>query len=302
MTVEDLLKDKNFQKIIAWHSEPRRAYFQPIFEIFNEPINLTPNYNKELKIGVVIGTYGALPYIDLQLHYLKNVNGINRILVHDDCSPQKEVLKNLCDSYKVDFYSTENNMWHMSCVGSLGDENCFFEGLKWAKQNKLDILVKISRRLIPCYRWIDDFKKLIKISDGLTFSSYCVKDRFPIRTECIGMNVNAWAHEKILNIMNWYIQNEFPIFAEYWYNEIAREIGHFNRSKNYLNFINRSLYKNSGYVMWKDILGINRYTRDERHENVLWHMNSSIEDYMQKAKEVFGEKYSLDDFKEIVNI
>ena len=98
-------------------------------------MDYTPHYSENPEIGVVIGTYGSVPYVDLQLHYLKNVNGINKILVHDDCSNEQDKLKTLCDNYNVDFYSTEKNLWHKACVGSLGDQNCFFEGLKWAKEN-----------------------------------------------------------------------------------------------------------------------------------------------------------------------
>lgn len=302
MNLVDMLKDRNFQKTISIQTQVRRAYFQPVFEIFSENVDLTPSYDEDLKVGVVIGTYGAVPYVDLQLHYLKNINGIDKVLVHDDCSPQKDALKSLCDSYGAEFYTTPHNMWHMSLVGSIGDENCFYEGLKWAKQNGIDILVKLSRRMLPCYRWIDGFKQLVKDTDGLTFSSYCIKDRFPIRTECIGMNVNAWANDRVLAIMNWSIQNEMPIFAEYWYNEIAREIGHFNKSLKYAEAIKNSLYKNSGYVMWKDILGVNRYTNEERHKHVIWHQVYSVDDYFKKAEEVFPGKYRLKDFKDVVGI
>lgn len=300
--LEKLFSDKNMQKILSLNSQKRRAYFLPLQNAFKEKVNLTPHYNKNLKVGVVIGTYGAVPYVDLQLHYLKNVNRIENVLVHDDCSPQRDDLKKLCESYGVDFYSTNENLWHRTSVGSLGDENCFFEGLKWARMKGLDILVKLSRRLVPCYCWIEGFKKLVKDTDGLTFSSYCIKDKFPIRTECIGMNVNAWASDEVLGLMNWYLKNEFPIFAEYWYNEIAREIGHYNKSERYAKVMRDSTFESSGYVLWKSLLGINRYSNEERNKNVLWHQVNSLEDYYKKSIEVFGDKYKLEDFKDIVNI
>ena len=300
--IKDLFEDKIFLKTISINSQIRRSYFMPVFEIFNRNVNLTPDYSKDLNIGVVIGTNGALPYIDMHLHWLKNENKINDILVHDDCSEQKDELKSLCDSYRVDFYSTSKNLWHKTAVGSLGDENCFLEGLKWARMKKLDILVKFSRRLIPCYHWVDDFIKLVKSSDGLTFSSYCTKDHFPIRTECIGMNVKAWASDEILGMMNWYVKNELPVFAEFWYNEVAKELSFYNRSEKFRTCQRSQQYKASGYVMWKDILGVNRYSNSERNKNVLWHQMNTTEDYFKKSKELFGDKYKLEDFGNIVNI
>lgn len=292
---------------LKWYFHPNeivRMMRTKIYDNINLKTNLTPCYNKDLKIGVVIGTCGAIPYIDLGLHYLKNVNSIDKILVHDDCSPEKDDLKKLCDSYNVDFYSTKKNMWHKSCVGSLGDQNCFYEGLKWAKENNLDILIKFSRRLVPCYRWIDDFKELVLKSDGITFSSYCEKDKFPIRTECIAMNVNAWTNSFVLNLMEFYLKNQICNFAEFFIDEIAKQLDFQNFSEKYEKYKKENFtgYLHSGYVHWYDILGTNRYNRNNRHENVLWHQYSSEEEYLNKVNEIFKNKYKLENVKNIVNI
>ena len=292
---------------LKWYFHPNeivRMMRTKIYDNIDLKTDLTPNYTKNLKVGVVIGTYGAMPYIDLGLHYLKNVNGIENILVHDDCSPEKDKLKDLCDSYNVEFYSTEKNLYHKTCVGSLGDQNCFYEGLKWAKNKNLDILIKFSRRLIPCYRWIDDFKDLVLKSDGITFSSYCEKDKFPIRTECIGMNVNAWSNKFVLNIMDFYLKNQIMTFAEFFMDNIAKQLDYQNFSKKYEQYKKENFtgFTHSGYVHWYDLLGTNRYNIDNRHENVLWHMYSSENDYLNKIKEIFKDKYILNDVKDIVNI
>ena len=52
------------------------------------------------------------------------------------------------------------------------------------------------------YGTIDDFKKLVKESDGITFGSYCVKNKFPLRTELLGMNVNAWNNPYVSHRLN----------------------------------------------------------------------------------------------------
>lgn len=289
---------------LRWYFHPNeivRLLRAKIYENIDINIDLSPNYTNDLKIGVVIGTYGSVAYVNLALHYLKNVNKIDKILVHDDCSPKKDELKKLCEEYNVDFYSTESNMFYKTSIGSIGDQNCFFEGLKWAKENKLDILVKFSRRLIPCFEWVSDFKDLVLKSDGLTFSSYCKQDNFPIRTECIAMNVNAWTNEFVMKILNFYIKNNICVFAEFFNDEMAKQIDFQNFSEKYKNYKKENFtgYTYSGYVHWYDILGKNRYTKDDRNENVLWHMYSTPEDYLNKSNEIFKDKYKLDDFKNI---
>ena len=266
-----------------------------LLDSIDPQVDLSPNYSNDLKIGVVIGTCGATPYIDLQLHYLKNINKIDKILVHDDCSSEKEQLKELCNQYNVDFYSTPKNLFHKACVGSIGDQSCFYEGLLWAKRNNIDILVKLSRRLIPCYKWIDDFKKLILESNGLTFSSFCTKDPFPIRTECIGMNVNAWTNNYTMNHLKSSIDNEFPLFAEYWFDAMAKQIDDQNFSENH-----SQLY--SGYVHWYDLLGTCRFNTSNRHENVLWHQYSTENDYLKKLNEIFKDKYIISDLNKLIEI
>jgi len=291
-----------YSKSLAWVFHPnetirlmRALQLKPI----DISVDLTPHYKDDIKVGVVIGTYGATPYIDLQLHYLKNVNGVEHVLVHDDCSPEKDRLKKLCSNYGYDFISTEKNLPHKTCIGSIGDQSCFYEGLKWAKKKGLDVLVKLSRRLIPCYKWIDDFKKLVKDSDGITFSSYCKEDLFPFRTECTGMNVDAWTCEYVLNSMKTAIDNGFIVHQEFWMGSLAKQLDWQNFSPKYEKYKKKNftceLY--SGYVHWYDLLGDNRHTADGRHKNVLWHIYTSEEEMQEALNKVFSDKYTSDELK-----
>lgn len=301
------MSDEKMSRSLQWYFHPNeimRLMRVRLFSHIDPKLDLTPKYDSNLKIGVVIGTYGAVPYIDLGLHYLKNVNGIQHILIHDDCSNKQEELKQIAKNYNVDFYSTPKNMWHKSCIGSIGDQNCFYEGLKWAKKNNLDILVKFSRRLIPCYKWIDSLKELIINSNGSTFGSYCTKDLFDMRTECLAMNVNVWNNSFTINEMHKLIINEYPNFAEFWMHDMAKILDGQNFSEKYDKWKKKHFigYQRSGYVFWSDLLGTCRYTNNERHSDVLWHMYSKEEDYYKKSINVFNDKYTLNDFKEIVNI
>lgn len=275
-----------------------------LLDSIDNKIDLTPKYNNNIKVGVVIGTYGAIPYIDLQLYYLKNINQIDNILIHDDCSNKQNELKDLAKKYNIDFYSTPFNMFHKSCVGSVGDQNCFYQGLLWGKQKNLDILIKFSRRLIPCYKWIDDFKQLVKDSNGSTFSSYCTQDPFPIRTECFGMNVKSWTNDYTLQKMKYFIDLQFPTFAEYWMDSMAKQIDAQNWSEKYdiwkKNHRIGELY--SGYVHWYDLLGTCRFNNFNRHSDVLWHQYSKNEDYLKKLNQIFPGKYKLEDLDKVVEI
>ena len=105
---------------------------------------ILPEYPAEPSLGVVISTYGSIPFLDLNLHYLVNVNRL-RVLIHDDCSPARDALIDLCRRYAphVDLYSTTERMWHKEKIGVIGDTNSFLVGLQWAQQNKFDILVKL---------------------------------------------------------------------------------------------------------------------------------------------------------------
>ena len=286
-----------------WYFHPNETirmlrYYQ--FNIKFDNGDYTVKYPETPEIGVVIGTYGSVAYIDLQLHYLINVNKIKHVLIHDDCSDKQAELKELAKKYNVDFYSTDKRMYYRSCVGSIGDTNAFFIGLEWAKSKNLDILVKLSRRLIPCYNWKHDLITLEKNSDANTFSSFCTKDPFNLRTECVGLHVKSWSNNYPMQCMNFTIQNEYTIFAEFWFHELAKTLAGNNNSKLWEEYQKKYKfgYLHSGYAMWQDILGTCRYNSDNRHSNVLWHMYSKSEDYLEKSKEIFGNKYTIEDFKE----
>lgn len=262
--------------------------------------NFNPQYSDNIKIGVVVCTYGAIPFIELQLYFLKVINKIEKIAIIDDCSDKKSELIQLCKEYNVDFISTSTHLPYIKNVGSNGDTAGILFGLQWAKKNNLDILVKLSRRLIPCFEWITNFKKLVLNSHALTFSSYCLSDCFNFRTECFGMNVNAWNTPYIIDLMKSNINNNYIIFAEYWFHELAKLLSYNNISEKWLKFNKKQNldYFKSGYALWLDLLGNNRYNKDLRNPNVLWHMYSKPIDYYNVFNKVIGNKYRLNDWME----
>lgn len=265
-------------------------YVSPSFAYGGNIINTTPNYNHNIKVGVVIGTCGSSDIIRLQLHYLKNINKIENVLIVDDYSQEQDLLKTICDKYNVDLIISPYELPYIHLIGCSGDNYCIYKGLEWAKNKKLDVILKFSRRFIPCYKWIDDFKNLVKKSDGITFSSYSDKMKMGFRTECFGMNTNVWNNDVVMNNIKYIIDNDIPILAEYWYHNIAKYLDYYNHSKTWLEFKKQQnmTYERSGYVMLKDLMGTCMKSNINRNPNVMWHMFCNEDDYKQKIKSILN--------------
>jgi len=138
-------------------------------------------------VGVVVGTYGSVPYVHLHLEVWRRNYGNIPLLVHDDCSPDGEALQALCARYGAGFSCNEERFGH-----GPGDMTVFLSGLRWAHDNNLDILVKFSRRFVPRINWIMDLQLLAYVSQYATYSSYCTSNNFGFRTECVAMHVPSW--------------------------------------------------------------------------------------------------------------
>ena len=260
---------------------------------------ITPDYSADPALGVVISTYGSIPFLDLNLHYLVHVNHL-RVLIHDDCSPRRDELIALCRSYApyVDLYSTQERMWHKEKIGVIGDTNSFLVGLQWAQQNGFELLLKLSRRMVVLKEFASSLKRLAVESDAFTFGNYCTDDDFPLRTECVAMCVKAWTNPFPMNQLNTMGYAKLPVFAEYWFHDLARMLAYANASPRYRQYADthRIGAAHDGLVRWSDLLGESRYSAAP---GALWHNCNPVEDYYRAAREVFGERYTLDDFRGI---
>lgn len=280
------MNDDSIVKAKNWYHNPLEynrmtRYFPHIFNgnLGNDKTYI-PDYSN-INLGVVVTTYGSYEYIKLQIYCLKYIAHVDNILIVDDFSNEQKQLKELCSKNGVDFISTPRKLPYEVNVGSNGDTAGFYYGLRWAKEKNINLLVKLSRRLIPYFDWTKNLIDLAKKSDAITFSSYCERDKFNIRTECMGMYVPAWSENFVLNSIAQTVNNDLIVFAEYWFHEIAKILSYKNESKKWKKFEhNQNLgYLRSGYALWLDILGTNRYNKDNRNEKVLWHMYSTKEDY-----------------------
>jgi hypothetical protein len=86
-------------------------------------------------VGLIIGTFAAVPYVHLALEAWKRNYREIPVLVHDDSSPKYEELRVLCASYGASFLSnSKRGRW------SVGDMSTYVDGLDWARERKLDLL------------------------------------------------------------------------------------------------------------------------------------------------------------------
>ena len=191
-------------------------------------LRFSADYPAAPKIGAVIATYASIPYIDLNLHYLVKVNRLP-VLVHDDCSPKRDELVELCKSYApyVQLYVTKQRMWHRTRVGTLGDTHSFLVGLDWAKSHKLDIVLKLSRRFVCRSNFADNLRRLALATDAFTFGANCPYDDFPLRTECVAMNVKMWSDPWVFERLSGVMKQKFPVYAEFWFHDMAHTLAYY---------------------------------------------------------------------------
>jgi len=128
--------------------------------------SIYPSHHPSL--GLVIGTYGSVPYIHLHLEsWIRNCRDVP-VLIHDDCSPHRDQLEDLCRDYGVDFYSNPSRCGHI-----VGDMMIYPHALHWAEERGLDILVKFSRRFVPVIPWQNELGLLAYKTQQATFSGRC---------------------------------------------------------------------------------------------------------------------------------
>lgn len=147
-----------------------------------------------MNAGVVIGSYGMPGVVELNIACIRAACGPDvPILISDDCTPQGEGLERLQglpDKWDgVQLRSTERNMGH-----ARGDVITFRTGLLWAVEKGLDYLVKFSQRFIlTTSNWLSD-DCWYMYTNGIRLMSqpaYHLHMHFPMRTECVIMNVPA---------------------------------------------------------------------------------------------------------------
>lgn len=258
---------------------------------------MKPDYSGKVRVGVVLGTYGAPETVELNLHTITKVNKLP-VLVVDDCSGDPK-LPEICAKYGAEFRSTTQPHGH-----SAGDLHIFAEGLEWAAKNGIDLLVKISKRFIANVAWEDGLLKLARESEAITFTSYSHSYKhLMFRTECIGMYVDAWlptveAIRKVavpvLDVPG-QVKRPRQIYVEGFMHKIAEDLAIQWGSPKFMQYARnlKAPRGATGYAIWSDMLG---YDRKAPRKNFLWHNANTPEDYAEFAKSI-GLDYTADNFE-----
>jgi hypothetical protein len=239
-------------------------------------------------IGVVVGTFAAVPYVHLHLESWRRHYPSVRLLVNDDASPFGKRLAELCAHYGADFASNARRGRR-----TVGDLSAYTRGLEWAEPLGVDILVKMSRRFIPLCDWVPGLQKIAFESQMATFSQICEHFSFGFRTECIGFHCATWRAPAAFDPIRRLVDANEPVFVEGFIHQIARDVAARDAcaaAKAYMQAHPR-LPDRNGYAPW-ELMSDRRVTR---RDDLLWHDAAEEWDYWRAAS-TLGLDYSVEDF------
>ena len=260
------------------------------FPISNDRDDL---YHTRPRLGLVIGTFAAVPYIHLQLEARRRLYPDVPTLVHDDGSPVRDDLLSLCAQYGVDF---ESNSQRLPYANHLGDLSTFLGGLQWAKSKGIELLLKLSRRWLPLSDWTDDLITLAMESQNATFSNHTISYGFGFRTECLGMAVSRWATDRVFESIIARMVTGEDVFVEGYIHQFAMEFDLANCMTAQLWNERHPLPPDRrGYAPWA-WMGTDRCYASPS-AGYLWHNSHPPTMYAQQAQ-TWGLPYTNADFED----
>lgn len=187
---------------------------QRVCDVKNEPEadpcrSLKRKQTDTTEVGLVIGTYAALPYIHLQLEARRRLYPDVITLIHDDGSRQGAEMEKLAREYGAEFVTHPVRHHH-----HLGDLSIYPIALTWAERRKLRFLLKVSRRWIWRVDWREDLIRLFEGTEAPTVSNFTESYNFGFRTECVAFNVRRWNSEAFLEDCQARIDGRKHVFVE----------------------------------------------------------------------------------------
>jgi hypothetical protein len=238
-------------------------------------------------IGVVVGTFAAVPYVHMQLGSARRFAPQINYLVHDDCSRDSGQLRALCKAYGQEFCTTGSRGKHFN-----GDLSAFLAGLIWARDRKFDLLVKFSRRFVPLKEWATGLRAMAVRSQASTYSgfSHC----HPMLTECVGMHVNSWCMSGAIDKLRAKTEKREYVYVEGYVNRLAREVLQSRHTERVISRTPNLHEPRSGlaYARWEVLEG-GRACRQNCHR--LWHTTAKAAAYARVAQS-WGLDYVEADF------
>lgn len=237
------------------------------------------------RIGLVIGTFAAVPYVHMALAVRQRLYPEVPTLVHDDCSDKQEQLLKLCNEYGAEFETNSSRLGHQ-----MGDLSALVGGLEWAAEKGIDLLAKMSRRFVPLANWVQGLAQLAMEKQGVTFSQPCRQWSLPIRAECMAVSVKRWAEDSVLSDMkNLMLAMELPVMLEHQVMARATKA-----------YAMRSAARRAVEIREQQCLVVEPWplltsNRMEASANFLWHNVSPPEMYASLATQL-GLPYQAADF------
>lgn len=252
-------------------------------------VNRIPHYNNE-QVGLVVGTFGSIAHIHLQLEMATREYPFAKILIIDDSSPLQDNLRKLCQEYNAEFITSKVNLGHMR-----GDVFIVSECLKWAKENNIPWVYKLSRRFLPMVNIFQDLSTITE-SEYATYSNTC---DWGIRSECVLFNTYLWI-ERCYNALNDYLQYAIrdglhhPV-PEVLYTKLCKRF-YYSVSLHNNNILDQN--QNSQQLDRGCIFGLLPFLNSNRSEpssTFLWHSSNSQNDFL-KLSQKFNLPYQINDF------
>ncbi len=244
------------------------------------------------RMGLVISTFGAAPYIHLQLEaWRRNCRDLP-VLVIDDCSTEQAQLRALCNQYGVDFVSNEVRAGHFG-----GDMKAVITGFEWAQKKGVELMVKFSRRWIPLLPWQDGLTEIAQKSQFSTYTGSCPVWGFRFRTEAVALHVGSWLRYGGLEFIREYTDTGTFSIVEWVFHQSVKAVYENrctgNRAYEAVN-PNPQELELCGY--WP-LLGTGRH---DPQASVLWHLWSKPHEYLRALQQWGINDYGAKEFESVV--
>ena len=239
-------------------------------------------------VGIVVGTFAAVPYIHLQLEARRRFYPETPMLIHDDASPRQPQLEALCKQYGAYFETNTGRM-----VEGKGDLSAFVGGFHWAAERGIDLLVKLSRRFLPLYNWVPELTSLAFTSQYATYCSWTTTFDFGFRSECVGMVVKEWFEHGLVDAIIRELEGKRRPFVEGFIHDLSRRAAFRNceAARAFDELVGARPRERSGYAVW-EFMGFDRAVRTIRF---LWHDSAEADEYARIAM-LWGLPYDGRDF------
>lgn len=150
------------------------------------------------RCGVVIGCYRWPKLAELQIRLIRHLCGPVPILLSDDATPGKEAdFRRLTETYPdVHYQRSRRRIGHAG-----GDLQAFRRGVAWAARQGLEVLGKLSQRMLVLRPyWLQDGALELLASGRSLASQPCTEGltRWPVRTELCLLDVAWWQQPEVL--------------------------------------------------------------------------------------------------------